>query len=420
MKRLFVIIAIVVSMTVVFTGVLFAQQRSRLTVWSFTDEVGQMVEDYYMPTHPTVTIDYTYIPTDEFPRRLDRALASGQGAPDVFALESDFVRKYVESGLLLDLTDIYEANKSKLLAYPTEIGTYNGRVYALSWQACPGAMFYRRSLAQKYLGTDDPKLVQSYFSNPAKFLETAKVLGDKSNGSCVVVSALGELVRPFLGARTNPWIVNGKLVIDPVVEQHLDIYKTLHDNRLDGRVGQWSGDWFAGMNDELRNESGRRLEVFSYFLPTWGLHYVLKTNTPDTAGDWAMIPGPTSWQWGGSWIGAWKDTGNVDAVKEFIRYLTTDDGFLQRWAVDTGDMITSTTVLNKIRNGFSEHFLAGQNHYAEFGDYAKNIDGRLTQSTDDVINDIFRNEVNAFLRDGKSRAQALADFKAQVSVKLGL
>jgi len=417
MKRLF---AVIVSMLIVSTGVLSAQQRSRLSVWSFTDELHEMAERYYEPTHPNVTIDYTMVPFDQFSKRLDRALASGQGTPDIFALDSDDVRKYVESGLLLDLTDIYEANKDKLLAYPVEIGAYRGRVYALSWQATPGAMFYRRSLAKKYLGTDDPKAVQSYFSNLGKLLETAKVLGDKSNGSCVLVSSIGDLVRPFLGARKNPWIVNSKLNIDPVMEQYMDTCKTLRDNRWEGRVEQWSGDWFNGMNGGLRDERGRRLEVFSYFFPAWGLHYVLKTNAPDTAGDWAMIPGPASWYWGGTWIGASKNTKNAAAVKEFIRYLTADDGFLQKWATDKGDMVTNTVVLNKIKNSFSEPFLAGQNHYAEFSEMIKNVNGGLVQGTDPVVNGLWNDAVSVFANGGKTRAQALADFRRQVSAELGL
>ncbi|GBU27884.1 ABC transporter substrate-binding protein [Treponema sp. R8-4-B8] len=105
----------------------------------------------------------------------------------------------------------------------------------MSWQSCPGAMFYRRSLAKKYLGTDDPKTVQAYFADFDKLLETAQLLNQKSNGSCVIVSSLGDLRNSFLSARKNPWLVNGKLVIDPVMEKYMDICKTLHDNKWEGK-----------------------------------------------------------------------------------------------------------------------------------------------------------------------------------------
>jgi ABC-type glycerol-3-phosphate transport system substrate-binding protein len=156
---------------------------TKLVVWSFTDELGGMINDYYKAAHPDVTVEYSLTPTDQFPNKLDPVLASGQGAPDIFALEDAFVRKYVESGLLLDITDIYDANKDKLLAYPAQVGSYNGKVYGMSWQATPGALFYRRSLAKKYFGTDDPAAVQAYFADEAKFLETAALLKTKSGGA---------------------------------------------------------------------------------------------------------------------------------------------------------------------------------------------------------------------------------------------
>ncbi|MDR0316607.1 MAG: ABC transporter substrate-binding protein, partial [Treponema sp.] len=385
-----------------------------------TDEIGGIIDNYYKPAHPGIRINYSMFPTEQFSDRLDRVLTSGRGAPDVFALESSFVRKYVESGLLLDLTDVYERNRSKLLAYPVEVGTYNGRVYALSWQACPGAMFYRRSLARRYLGTDDPAVVQTYFANPDKFLQTAGLLKTNSGGSCVVVASLGDLQIPFFSAREQPWIVNNRLVIDPFLEQFLDICKTLHDKRWEGGVGQWSEGWFAGMKSELRDYNGKRLEVFSYFLPTWGLHYVLKTNAPDTSGDWAMIPGPVPYRWGGTWIGANKNTGNPDAVKQMIEWITTNDNFLRQYALDSGDMVSNVNVINNIQGRFNEPFLGGQNHYAEFAAMALGINGRLTQSYDDTIQAYFREALTSYVNGEKTKAQTLADFRRQVESALGL
>jgi len=391
-----------------------------LSLWSFTDEIGEMVNVYLKRAFPDLAIAYSMTPTEQFPSRLDPVLQQGVGAPDLFGLESAFVRKYVESGKLLDLTDVYLRNKDKLLAYPVQIGVYEGRVYAMSWQAAPGALFYRRSLAKKYLGTDDPAKVQAYFTDLNKFLETARLLKDKSSGSCVVVSSLGDLQFPFYSARKSPWVVRNTLVVDPVLDQYLEISKTLHDERLEGRVGQWSEGWFAGMKGELKDESGRDVEVFSYFLPTWGLHYVLKTNAPGTSGDWAMCPGPVPYRWGGTWIGAWKDTSNPELAKFVIEYLTTGDEFLEAWARDKGDLVSNMDVVNKIKDTYSEPFLGGQNHYAEFAEMALGVNGALVQGTDDVIQALFQEAMTAFVNGEKTKAQALADFRQQVQSQVGI
>jgi ABC-type glycerol-3-phosphate transport system substrate-binding protein len=393
---------------------------NKLVVWSFTDEIGALVDTYYKPAHPDVTIEYSLTPTEQFPNKLDPVLASGQGAPDVFGLEDAFVRKYVESGLLLDLTGIYEETKDKILQYPVDVGSYNGKVYGMSWQAAPGAVFYRRSLAKKYLGTDDPETVQTYFKDLDTFLITAEELKTKSNGACVAVSAFQDLLMPYKAARQQPWVVDGKLYVDPAMESYLDTVKLLHDKGYEGRAQQWSEGWFAGMQGKLTDERNTPVEVFSYFLPTWGLHYVLKTNAPDTAGDWAMVPGPMPYRWGGTWLAAWKNTKNPEGAKELIRYLTTNDEYLETYARASGDLVDNIAVVDKIKGDFSEPFLGGQNHYAVFAELAQNVNGKLTQGTDQAIEALFLEATNAYVNGEKSKDQVLADFKSQVNAQLGL
>ena len=406
--------------SIITANVLPAQAGGRLVFWSFTDELGEIIENYFKKDNRAIQIEYSMTETERFASRLDRVLPSGRGAPDVFALESAFLRQYVESGHLMDLTDIYEENKNKLMTYPIELATYNGRVYAMTWQAFPGAMFYRRSLAKKYLGTDDPQTVQKYFSSVDKMMEAAELLKDKSGGACVLVASRGDLFLPFLNGRSSPWIVNGRLEIDPVMEKYMDVCKTLYDKRMDGRVGQWSQGWFEGMSDELREWNGKKQEVFSYFMPSWGLQYVLKTNADSTSGDWAMMPGPIPYRWGGTWVAAYKNTQNPAAARELIRYIATNERFLERWAVDKGDLVTSLPVIQKIRDSYREPFLGGQNHYAVFAEIAESVNGRLDQTTDETIGMIFREAVEAYVEGEKSKAGALADFRSQVQAQLKL
>ena len=87
---------------------------AKLSVWSFTDELEEYLDesDYgYKDTHRNVEVEYSMIPTDQFPYALEPALVSGKNAPDLFALDEAFVRKFVESGLLLPLDDLYEEVK---------------------------------------------------------------------------------------------------------------------------------------------------------------------------------------------------------------------------------------------------------------------------------------------------------------------
>jgi len=419
MRKALVVLFFAVS-SVVTVNVLPAQAGGRLTFWSFTDELGEILDNYFKKDNRAIQIEYSMSPTESFANKLDSVLASGRGAPDVFALESAFLRQYVESGQLMDLTDIYDENKNKLMTYPVELATYNGRVYALTWQAYPGAMFYRRSLAKKYLGTDDPQVVQGYFSSIDKMMDTAALLKDRSGGSCVLVSSRGELFLPFLYSRVSPWVANGRLEIDLAMEKYMDACKTLYDERMEGRVGQWSEGWFAGMRGELEDEGWNRLEVFSYFMPAWGLQYVLKTNADTTSGDWAMIPGPVSYRWGGTWVAAYKNTQNPAAARELIRYIATNEKFLERWARDKGDLVTSLPVIQRIRDSYREPFLGGQNHYAVFAEIAEGVNGLLDQATDETIGIIFREAVTEYVYGEKTKTRALVDFRSQVQKELGL
>lgn len=234
--------------------------NNKLVVWSFTDELNGMIDNYFKKDSRFAgkyDISFSLTPTDQFPNKLDPVLASGSGCPDVFALEDAFVRKYIESGLLLDITDIYNEVKDKVYPYPVEVGTYNGKVYGMSWQVTPGAVFYRRSLAKKYLGTDDPAEVQKHLANWDKFLETAELLKQKSNGDCYIVSSTGDMFKPYSAGRASPWVVDDKLVIDQKMYDYMDMCKILHDKGYEGRVGQWSEGWFAGMKGVFKDESGK-------------------------------------------------------------------------------------------------------------------------------------------------------------------
>lgn len=161
-----------------------------IEVWSFTNELEQML-DLYKATHPDVKVKFTLVPTDVYASKLKNAIQSGN-APDVFAIEEAFVRSFVEEpGVMADLEDLKpDLEEMEILDYTLDVGTdFDGNLRAVSWQAAPGAMFYRRSLAKEYLGTDDPQKVQEYFQDMDKFMETAEIIKEKSQEIAILSAA---------------------------------------------------------------------------------------------------------------------------------------------------------------------------------------------------------------------------------------
>ncbi|MDP9752006.1 MULTISPECIES: ABC transporter substrate-binding protein [Thermoanaerobacter] len=469
MRRIIALITIVIMVVGLLSGCGQNSQTGQsestqpkekvLKIWSFTNE-AKVFATAFKEKHPDVKIEFTMIPMTEgeYQLKLKSALQSGEG-PDVVALESDFVREFVESDYLVDLSDLLPfAEEVKTYQFTIDIGTdENGVVKAFSYQATPGLMYYRRSLAKKYFGTDDPVKIQELVSDLSKFEEAAKIVKEKSNGNTYMIASTADLGRVIIENRDKPWIVDSKLVIDPKVEELFDIAKNFRQNGYEAQATQWQESWFAGMNDSLVDAKGNPKQIFAYFLPTWGLSYVLQPNSApakgesdggktagkDTSGDWAAIPGPMPYRWGGTWFGVTKDSENVELAKEFIKFVTLNEETLKSWALGVytneylkkidpsigdelqqpaGDFVSSQKVVEEIASQFGNtsaaKFLGGQNPYEVFAEAARRIDlgGRTKniQATDFVVQDALWDPLDAYASGEISKDEALKRFKEAV------
>jgi ABC-type glycerol-3-phosphate transport system substrate-binding protein len=414
-----------------------AELEGTLNVWSFTNEMRTMAIAF-QGKHPKVKVVFTMIPmtNGEYQTKV-KAAAGTADSPDVVALEAAFVKEWVESDLLADQSDLLPLAE-ELKTYPAvvEVGTYDGITKAYSYQATPGAFFYRRSIAKECLGTDDPAEVQAMVADMDKFVEVAAKIKECGTGDYYTVGTGGEMFLPFLSNRSQPWIVDGELVIDPKVVEYVHFAKMMRDNGYESGATQWTEGWFAGMNDTLKDANGTPKKVFSYFLPTWGLPYVLSPNsTPKdggagTGGDWAMINGPLSYQWGGTWVGALEGSPNAELAKEFIKFVALDEENLTNWATGVytneylkaidpttpddqaqaaGDFVSSQVVVEKITSSFDDStlsaFLGGENSYGAFAEAAPSVNGALLTGSDDAIQRALNDPLAAYLSGTMTEAE---------------
>ena len=441
------ILSLVLAVMMVLAISLACAEEITLNVWSFTNELEGMINDYYLPSHPNVKINYTIYPTDggEYTSKVDALMAAdatGADAPDIFTLEAAFVKKYVNSDWTADLMGqlgITEEEVAAAIPVMKQIGTsnINGQLKGLSWQATPGALMYRASLAEKYLGVTSPEEMQAKVADWDTFMETAAELNEASEGAVKMVVGAGDIWNAYNYGREQGWVVDGKLVIDPLLYDYLDLCKVLEEDDLSNKGAAWSEVWFNGMKTDT---------TLCFFLPTWGLHYTLKPNcgltTNDTMndeemkaacekdggtyGDWRMVAGPVGYSWGGTWIGA--NAAKVDAmdeatkaaVKDFILFFTMSEDFLYPYAKASGDFVGSNAVVDKIlaEGGTPNPFLGGQDHYSIFAEAANLANGAIMTDYDEKMNSLWSDFVTTPYSKGEVELDAaIAEFKAQVKAQ---
>ena len=420
-----------------------------LNLWSFTNEIMTMATAYE-GKNPGVDIKYTMIPmtNGEYQTKLKAALGTAD-APDVIALEAAFVKQFVESDMLADLGELLPvAEAGKIYPFVLDVGSNDGVTKAYAYQATPGALFYRRSLAKEYFGTDDPAEIQALLSDFDKYTEAAAVVKEKSGGDTYMVASSGDFQNPFFANREQPWVVDDTLVVDPMVEKYVETAKLFRDEGYEAQAQQWQEGWFAGMNDSLVDAEGNPKKVFSYFLPTWGLPYVLAPNaksadgSSDTSGDWGVITGPLPYQWGGTWLGVLKDSAKLDLAKKFIEFATLDQENLTNWATGVytneylkaidptvpddqmqapGDFVSSQVVVEKIIPSFDDSelsaFLAGQNSYGGFAEAAPSVNAKLMQGSDDAIQRALNDPINQYLSGAITEEEMWAMWKENLAIE---
>ena len=423
-----------------------AEEEVTLNVWSFTNEFQGMIEKYFAPSHPNIKFNFTLYPTDggEYTSHVDTLLAAdatAEDAPDIFTLEAAFVKKYVNSDWTADLKDLGFTDDDFATCIPAmlQIGQNpDGVQKGLAWQSTPGALMYRADLAEKYLGVTTPEEFQEKVADWDAFLETAEELKEASDGACKMFCATGDIWNAYQYNRSQGWVVDGKLVIDDVLYDFLDLVKTAEEEDLYAKGMAWQETWFAGMNGTN--------EIMCYLLPTWGLHYTLKPNcvpgadgsmsdeelqklsdeNGGTYGLWRMVAGPVGYSWGGTWVGAnaakvaAADDAKKAAIKEVIRFFTLDPDFLYTYAKDSGDFVSNNAVVDRIveEGGTPNPFLGGQDHYSIFAQAANLANASTMTDYDEAMNKLWDDNVTQpYIKGEVDLDTAIANFKAAVSAQ---
>lgn len=431
------------AMTMLFTSTACGKEKDdkvTINLMAFTEEVPGMVQKY-LDTHPDFAKKYkvktTVKATDNgaYQDALDLALANNNSdSPDMYCAEAAFILKYSQ-GDLSKYAATYEElgienvegkiKDAEIAQYSVDLGTRDGKVVALGYQATGGAFIYRRSLAKDVFGTDDPATVAEKIGAGTnswdKFFDAAEDMSDKGYA---MLSGDGDLWHAVENSSSQGWVVDNKLTIDPKREDFLDLSKELYDNEYINGTTDWQEGWFNDMKD-----AGPK-KVFGFFGPAWLINYTMADNCggkavgEGTYGDWAVCPPPVGFFWGGTWLLANKDASDEKkkAIGEIIEWITLDatkDGLQYMWAngtynpeKPTKDVVASAKVM-AMSDGKVD-FLGGQNMFDVFVPANEYANGKNLTQYDEKFNKAFRDQVTQYVEGKKSRDEAIEEFKKNV------
>ena len=411
-----------------------------INLWSFTDEVPNMVKKY-LEMNPDFAAKYevkeNITPTTDglYQPALDQALlGGGDSAPDMYCAEAAFIMKYSQ-GDQKDFAATYaelgiddpskKAADAEIAQYTIDIGSRDGEIVALGYQATGGAFIYRRSLAKEAFGTDDPATIQNEIG-PGwdQFWKAADKLKAKGYG---IISGDGDLWHAVENSSEKGWVDGNKLVIDDKRLEFMDLSKKLKDNDYHNDTVDWKDAWFADMKGEGTKP------IFGFFGPAWLINYTMGENCGGTKigegtyGDWAVCAPPVGFFWGGTWLLGNKNSDVKEGVGEIIEWVTLDTsetGLQYMWAngtysdAGTKDAVASNVVMKKSDGKID--FLNGQNMFDAFVEGNKYANGKNLTQYDEKINSFWRDQVRAYTSGQKSKEDAVKDFKQMVADELDL
>ena len=152
------------------------EQGKVFNIYAWNEEFKGFFEKYY--TVPEgVTVERVINPSDNgvYQQKLDEALLNQDKAAadekiDLFLDEADYIGKYVDSDYTMDVTSFGFKNASTMYDYTIKAASDSkGVCKGVSFQCCPAAVIYRKSIAKDVLGTDDPAEVQAAIDSWEKF-----------------------------------------------------------------------------------------------------------------------------------------------------------------------------------------------------------------------------------------------------------
>jgi len=349
-----------------------AEEGKVFNIYAWNEEFKGFFEKYYKVPEG-ITVNWVINPNADgvYQDKLDEALLNQANAAaddkiDMFLAEADYILKYTDSEYTQDVEALGVTDFSNAYEYTVQAASdANGTVKGVSFQCCPSALIYRRSIAKDVLGTDDPAEVQAKLDSWDKF--NAVAADAKAKGYMMTASESATF-RVFSNNGETPLVTDGKLTLNDAIKAWQAQAKDFSDKGYTQTCDIWS--------DECTAQMFKDGKTMCYFGPAWYYNFSMgNAQDPEKGcpGDWAICEGPQAHFWGGTWLLAATGSDNPTMLADVMNTFINDEEVCTKLVKDEAQFSNNQTVNAACAAEGGNEFLGGQNDTAVFVELAKNI-----------------------------------------------
>ena len=412
MKKVLVLVLAMSLLLACIPAFAEAEEGKVFNIYAWNEEFKGFFEKYY-EVPEGVTVNWIITPSDNgaYQQKLDEALLNQENAADddkvdMFLAEADYILKYAGSPFTQDIQALGVTDFSNTYPYTVQAASdAEGVVKGVSFQCCPSALIYRRSIAKDVLGTDEPAEVQELLNSWEKFNAVA---ADAAAKGYLMTSSFAETYRVFSNNTTSPWVnENNELQFDDAIVAWMDQTEMFIENGYTLTSGIWDDETTAQMFADGK--------TMCFFGPAWYFNFCMgNAQDPDKGcfGDWAICEGPQAHFWGGTWLLAPAGTDNPTMLADVMDTFINDEDVCSKLIENEAQFTNNQAVNAKYAEdpSFGNAFLGGQNDVALFVELAKNIKFENNTIYDQLLNEGLQNQMQEHYRGSVDKDTALKNF----------
>ncbi len=295
-----------------------AEGDHAITIWCWdaSESRAQMHADF--TKEMGITVNLTSVLAIDMAQKLQTTLAAGGEMPDIAWSEATYRGALLNLGIWEDMTKApYNFDKSKVLDYLVQLETSVDGQYI--GPECPSVagVAYKRGLAKKYLGTDDPAQLEKMLPTWEDFVKKGQEVQKASNGKVYMFSSLGALGIILKGQGTTPFVVDKKITFQDSMKPILT------------QLAQFAAAGATDVYDYDSAEEGASYatdENIFYPCANWSVNFTIKTNDKDGQGRWGfMLPPKGGFAMGGTVMAIPAAAKHKEDAVTYIKYFFQDE-----------------------------------------------------------------------------------------------